>query len=310
MSLVKLLQSSVEIEAVPQSIFRFIEFILKGRRPVGVLYYGSTLWKQDLTGLLDFYIVCDDLSDWYDDKTARLLANKILPPNIEYYEYSEEDVSLRAKVAILSLKQLRQATGLQSIDTTMWARFCQPVKIIWSRDLYARQDLFRCLVRAVGTASWWAAYLGPKEGAGEAFWCNLFAHTYGAELRVEAKNRPMSILQNREAYFIQLLEAGWRGLGISFSQSQKSYFVVDILDADRKKAQNKWKIRQKLGRPLNIARLVKAAFTFQGGAEYIAWKIKRHQGIELNLTSFQKRHPLVSAPWILIKLYRQGVFKR
>lgn len=310
MSLVTLLQSSVQIEDVPQSIFRFIETILKGRRPIGVLYYGSTLWKRDLTGLLDFYIVCDELSDWYQAKKSRLLANQLLPPNIEYYEYTEKNISLRAKVAVLSLKQLREATGLQSLDTTMWARFCQPVKILWSRDEHANQDLIRCLVRAVGTASWWAARLGPKEGAGEAFWCDLFAHTYSAELRVEAKNRPMSILENREAYFIQLLEAGWKELGLSFTKPRNNYFIVEITKIERDKALKKWNLRKRLGRPLNIARLVKAAFTFQGGADYVAWKIKRHQGIELHLTSFQKRHPLVSAPWILIKLYHQGVFKR
>ncbi|EHD13641.1 hypothetical protein CIN_18330 [Commensalibacter intestini A911] len=310
MSLATLLQSSLQTEAVPQNVFRFIEFILKGRRPIGVIYYGSTLWKQDLTGLLDFYIVCEDLSDWYEGKVSSLLANQMLPPNIEYYEYTEQDVSLRAKVAILSLSQLREATGLQSIDTTMWARFCQPIKIMWSRDVDARRDLFRCLIRAVATASWWAAYLGPKEGTSEEFWCNLFTQTYGAELRVETKNRPMSILENREIYFNQLLKAGWFGLGISFSETCYNQFFLEISDTEREQALCKWNVRKRLGRPLNIARLVKAAFTFKGGAEYLAWKIKRHQGIELNLTSFQKRHPLVSAPWILIKLYRQGVFKR
>lgn len=299
-----------QLNTIPTCVFNFIKSIIKERNPIGVLYYGSSLWKQDLTGLLDFYIVCEDLSDWYNDKTGRYFANVLLPPNIEYHEYKEGEVVLRAKVAILSLKQLRQATGLQSIDTTMWARFCQPVKIMWSRNDQACQDLFGCLVRAVATASWWAAYLGPKEANGEEFWCNLFAHTYSAELRVEAKNRPMSILENREDYFIQLLEVGWKGLSIPFQHSQTNYFTVNISDKERQTAYKKWNFRKKMGRPLNIARLMKAAFTFQGGAEYIAWKIKRHQGIDLNLTPFQKKHPLINAPWILIKLYRQGVFNR
>lgn len=310
MSLVTLLDSANQLEDVPAVVFRFIESILKDRCPVGVLYYGSSLWKQDLTGLLDFYIVCDDLAEWYEGKTGYYFANALLPPNIEYHEYKEGEQTLRAKVAILSLKQLKQATGLQSIDTTMWARFCQPAKIMWSKDTQACQDLLGCLTRAVETACWWAGYLGPKQGTSEDFWCNLFTHTYGAELRVEAKNRPMSILENREDYFLQLLEAGWQSASISFHQPQKNYFIVTISDHERQKAQKKWQFRQKLGRPLNIVRLIKAAFTFQGGADYIAWKIKRHQGIDLHLTSFQKKHPLMSAPWILIKLYRQGVFKR
>ncbi|CAI3937495.1 unnamed protein product [Commensalibacter communis] len=310
MLLTSLLQSSYQIEDVPKPVFEFIKSILKGRNPIGVIYYGSSLWKQDLTGLLDFYIVCEDLSDWYQDQTGCYYANKFLPPNIEYHELNDDEVSLRAKVAILSLKQLRRATGLQSIDTTMWARFCQPVKILWVRDQAASQNIFRCLVRAVTTASWWAAFLGSKENKGKEFWCNLFSHTYRAELRVEAKNRPMSILENREDYFTQLLEAGWRGLGIPFTKTQDNRYIVNLADMEREDAHKKWKLRQCLGRPLNIARLIKAAFTFQGGAEYIAWKIKRHQGIELHLTPFQKKHPLMNAPWIVIRLYHQGVFKR
>lgn len=310
MSLVTLLDSATQIETVPDVIFRFIKSILNDRHPVGVLYYGSSLWKQDLTGLLDFYIVCDDLSDWYGKKNSYYFANRLLPPNIEYHEYKEGEAIFRAKVAILSLEQLKQATGLWSIDTTMWARFCQPVKIMWSKDAQACHDLFGCLVRAVATACWWAAYLGPKQGKGEDFWCNLFTHTYGVELRVEAKNRPMSILENRENYFIQLLISGWQSLSIPFNQSKDNDFTVNISEYERQKASKKWRFRQKLGRPLNMIRLIKAAFTFQGGADYIAWKIRRHQGIDLNLTLFQRKHPLMNAPWILIKLYRQGVFKR
>ncbi|MDI2112985.1 hypothetical protein [Commensalibacter nepenthis] len=309
MVLSDLLKSSFQTADVPQSVFEFIQSILKGRNPIGVIYYGSSLWKQDLSGLLDFYIVCEDLSDWYQGKTGYYLANKLLPPNIEYHEFTHREISFRAKVAILSLEQLRRATGLQSIDTTMWARFCQPVKVLWVRDQSAYQDIFRCLVRAVTTASWWAASLGSKEGRGEDFWCNLFAHTYRAELRVETKNRPMSILENREDYFTQLLESAWHGLGVSFSKTQDNCFIVNLSNRERTNAQKKWKLRQWLGRPLNIARLTKAAFTFRGGADYIAWKINRHQGIELHLTAFQKKHPLINAPWILIKLYRHGVFK-
>ncbi len=39
-----------------------------------------------------------------------------------------------------------------------------------------------------------------------------------------------------------------------------------------------WPYRRFTGKLWSVARLLKAAFTFTGGADYIAWKIERHSG--------------------------------
>lgn len=306
----QLLSHAFDIGDVPQPVFEFIRDLIGNRRLVGVIYYGSSFWKKDLTGLLDFYVVCETLSEWYGDSIIQELANGCLPPNVEYHEWQNDTVSLRVKVAILSLHQLRNATALCSIDTTMWARFCQPVRIIWWRGQAEKEALFRCLVRAAGTALWWAAYLGPDQGQAEDYWCTLFRHTYHAELRVETKSRPALLLENRVPYFTQLLTSGWRLLGIPYVQLENGQLVPQITERQRQSVRKRWRIRERLGRPLNILRLIKAAFTFRGGAQYIVWKINRHRGLGLQLTDFQKKHPLLTAPWILVRLYRQGVFTR
>ncbi len=47
------------------------------------------------------------------------------------------------------------------------------------------------------------------------------------------------------------------------------------LDAEQRlRAGRGWALRQRLGRPLNILRLLKAAFTFEGAMDYVAWKIR------------------------------------
>lgn len=71
-----------------------------------------------------------------------------------------------------------------------------------------------------------------------------------------------------------------------------------------------WWLRGRLGRVLNVSRLFKAAFTFEGGARYIAWKIRRHSGIELPLGPFSERHPLICLPYLLWKLRQAGLFRR
>lgn len=309
-SLSQLLATSFDRHSVPESVTAFVKQIIGDRQPIGVIYYGSSLWKKELTGLLDFYVVCQNLSDWYPEDCFKIVINYCLPPNIEYHEWSEGNVNLRAKVAILSIDQLQKATALQSIDTTMWARFCQPVKILWWKDDKGKQALLDCLIRAVNTAIWWATFLGPEYGTAEKYWCSLFRHTYDAELRVESNNRPMLILENREDYFKQLLKLGWQKAGISYNETKDCSLFPSVSKDQREYARKRWKIRKILGRPLNICRLIKAAFTFEGGAQYIVWKINRHRDINLELTAFQKKYPLINAPWILFKLYRQGLFKR
>ena len=41
---------------------------------------------------------------------------------------------------------------------------------------------------------------------------------------------------------------------------------------------------------LSVLRLAKASATYAGGAEYIAWKINRHAGTEIELKPWQRRH--------------------
>jgi hypothetical protein len=66
-----------------------------------------------------------------------------------------------------------------------------------------------------------------------------------------------------------------------------------------------WTLVSMAGKPLNIARLAKAAFTFEGAARYAAWKIQRHTGIEIPVTPFAERYPLLAAPGAWWRLRRR-----
>jgi hypothetical protein len=52
-----------------------------------------------------------------------------------------------------------------------------------------------------------------------------------------------------------------------------------------------------------------ASFTFAGGADYIAWKINRHAGTKIELTPWQRRHPLIAAISLLPQLLRSGAVR-
>ena len=63
------------------------------------------------------------------------------------------------------------------------------------------------------------------------------------------------------------------------------------------------------GKVLSVARLAKASATFAGGADYIAWKINRHAGTDIELKPWQRRHPLLAAISLLPRLLRSGAVR-
>ncbi|NGY03634.1 hypothetical protein [Solimonas terrae] len=273
-----------------------------------VLFYGSALRDADFSGLLDFYVVASPLRDWHSSRTAAL-ANELLPVNVSYEELTVDGQTLRAKVAVLSPAQLRAGMRPAAIDTTIWARFSQPAACVWVRDAAAQDAIDADVMQAVVTAARWAALLGPESGTAADYWQLLYQHTYAVELRVERGGaRAQSLLAYGGGRYAQLLPLAWRAAGIAYREAGE--LLTPALSADaRRSAQAAWSLRRLAGKPLNILRLAKAAFTFDNGADYLAWKIERHSGFRLELSDWQRRHPVIAAPRLLWRLWRRGVLR-
>jgi hypothetical protein len=79
--------------------------------------------------------------------------------------------------------------------------------------------------------------------------------------------------------------------------------------ASRVVARLSWAGRRLLGKSLNVARLVKAAFTFAGGVDYLLWKVERHSGVRIEPTPFLRRHPLLGIWGVAWRLWRRGAFR-
>ncbi len=294
---------------VAPEVVRFVEQMLGSVRPLGVLFYGSGLRSGiDEDTLLDFYIIVRRQSDWPRSRLA-CMANAVLPPNVEYYELRVAERAMRAKVAILTLGQLRALTGFATLNTTVWARFSQPVRLVWQNNAQAAQAITQCIVRANVTAARWAALLGPGKAPPTAFWNALYARTYKAELRVENGRRSGGIVDANLERYERVLLPCWQAAGIKFAREGEDV-APDISAEQKDNAQRQWRLRARLGRPLNILRLIKAVYTFRGSARYAAWKVRRHSGIEITLSPFAQKHPLLAAPPVLWKLWRQGAFRQ
>lgn len=263
-----------------------------------VLFYGSSLRSGEREGVLDFYVLTQA-----PPGGLRGLASRLLWPDVGYREWDDGHGVLRAKVAAMTVAQFRRAATGDGLDTTIWTRFVQPSIAVWSDGPETSAAVEAALDDAAATASRFAAALGPHAGPAGAYWTALFRQTYATEFRIEPGGREQSILAADPAYYEAALRRGWRAAGIDFDDRQ-GVLTPRLSDGDRMRLLRAWRLRRRFGRPLGLARIAKAAFTFDGAARYAAWKIERHTGVTVPLTPWRERHPLLAAPAAAWRLWR------
>ena len=256
-----------------------------------VLFYGSNLRTGSLDGVLDFYILLPGTQE------------AAIWPTVSYHERAHGDETLRAKVATMRLATFARAASGDLTDTTIWARFVQPSALIWAEDDAARAEVIAAIAAAATTAGRLAAALGPDSGTAEDYWRALFQATYKAEFRVEKSGRENDILSVNADHFAGLLPLALEAAGIAAEQLGAT-ITPRLPVAERRRVLGWWARRRRLGKPLNLVRLVKASTTFEGAARYAAWKIERHTGMPVKLTPLRERFPLLAAPQVLWDLYR------
>jgi len=279
-----------------------------GAATAAVLFYGSALRDVTLDGVLDFYVLTDKPIAWPGSRWTSL-AGRVLPPNVGYLETVVGAATLRTKYAVMTLAQFRHGMSAEGIDTTLWARFSQPVACIRARGDAATRAVREAIVEAVITAARWAAALGPERAEATAFWRSLYQRTYAAELRVERGARADDLVARDAARYAALLPAAWRAGGLDFAVGEDGLLAPALSAKERAAAERRWRRRRILGRPLNLLRLLKAATTFDNAADYVAWKVERHSGYKIEPSEFQRRHPLLAAPALYLKLRARGVLR-
>ena len=258
---------------------------------VAVLFYGSNLRTGSLEGVIDYYVLTPGAPE-----TG-------LWPRVSYREWEHEGQVLRAKIATMTMAKFAEACRGETIDTTIWARFVQPCALVHAADKAAQGQVLDALAEAARTAARLAVAVGPATGSEEAYWRALFAATYRAELRVEKPGRENAILEANAAHFAGLLPAALEADGIGYAANGGTLLPA-LSETDQRATLRWWNRRRRMGKALNIARLLRATRTFDGAGRYAAWKVERHTGVKIALTPWRERHPLLAAPGVLWQLWR------
>lgn len=249
-----------------------------------VLFYGSCFRDGVVMDrLVDLYLLADDYGRTGQGRLAAR-ANQLIPPNVFYLEIEHEGEKVRAKYAIVTLDQLEAKVSPETDNPYFWARFAQPTGLVWCRNDMTRRRVTNILATAVRTTFAAARALTRDRAASEALWTVVFLETYRTELRAEKPDRAAEIYQSFAARYDRLTRA--------------------LIGENVKPRPRSWAHTRRVGKALSVLRLLKAAFTFSGGADYLAWKIERHSGQPIPLTDWQRRHPILAAPPILWRLWR------
>jgi hypothetical protein len=253
---------------------------------MAVLAYGSALREANPENtLIDYYVLTQNIDGVSSNFLSRMVCQKC-PPNVYYAEAQLGGVEYRCKYAVLPMELLAQKLKPTTANPYFWVRFAQPMRIIWTRDDLARKRLLQLLVRAMETANAHARELSPQAQPAER-WTELFRNTYRTELRPEGASRAALIVDMQRQHFETI-----------------SKFANTVTPAAMP-----WSVRRWHGKTLSVIRLAKAAFTFQGGADYAAWKIKRHSGVEIPVSDWHRRHPILASIILLPKILRKGGLK-
>ncbi len=268
-----------------------------------VLFYGSCLRESRLDGLmLDFYVIVDSYDAAYGGGW-RARANKLLPPNV----FQIARGGLRAKYAVLDSADFARLASARTRNPSLWARFAQPSRLAWVRDDAARAAVVEAVAGAapalLGAA---LPMLGDQPTVAEV-WTGAFALTFGAELRTERRERGVTIFAADPDRYRAFIAPALVAAGIAATIVDDRVRVTG--DLDRAGQAAAWRARRREGKALSAARLAKAAFTFDGGLDYLAWKIERHSGVPVPVRPWMRRLPVLGGLVLLPRLLRSGAVR-
>ena len=283
-----------------------------GHAVQAILFYGSCFRSGDaFEGLVDLYVLVDGYRSAYDSLWPAFL-NKLLPPNVFYLEIEFEGRVIRSKYTVFSMSDFEQGTSMRWYHSYLWGRFCQPVGLVYARNKRSAEMVKEALGQALLTFMTRAIPALSAQFEARELWRTGLMLSYRSELRSERTEKLGLLFDTNHAYFEQLTATAIELLPYpvtAIAGSDPTRYDAPIPKRIRFYSRIAWHIRFWQGKLLSVLRLLKALFTFQGGVDYILWKIERHSGVTIEATERLRRIPVVGLLVVFWRLYRRGAFR-
>ena len=286
------------------------EILRQAPDAAAILYYGSGMWEKcDSETVHDFYVLVEQYKD-YDDRRLRCLLGRILPPNVYFRLLPRQDANtspLKAKITVMRLDQYRTQAAGKARTPQIWARFCQPCRLVYARDDQARDCVLAALKSAVITFHENNLLLMPARFTPRQLWIDGLKRSYACEWRGEDERRIIKLVDTPPPCLTKRTEKVLPHLDAPvYLDDDGLNLISDIPDKQRRKARRRFGWYRRLSKAVTLIRLLKASFTFDGAVDYALWKIKRQSGVEVQASNFQRRHPLIGCWPLLFEVIRKG----
>lgn len=304
-----------EIARKPESdISPLVAHILSVARDSGavcaMLLYGSGLWQGvEEDTVWDMHVLVDTYKG-FNDKIWHRMAGSVIAPNVYYFEFPSGGRTWRCKCNVMRMDQFQKSARGHCLTPHIWARFSQPCYLSYARSQKDRERILTALGHCVVTFQKFALpFCEAQEISSKDLWTAGFQKTYGMELRSERQDRIEKLYQARAGQYEARTGAAVQDGLLSLTPLAKDRYKVDLSPT-----RTGWRrISHVMSLPFKkmaaIFRIIKSSTTFDGGVDYALWKVERHSGITVEVTEFQRKHPLIGGWPVLWKLWRKGALK-
>jgi hypothetical protein len=277
----------------------------------GVLFYGSCLRRSDDEGVLDLYVLVDDYRSTYRSAWLTLL-NTVLPPNVFYFETQLGERTIRSKYAVLSLADLERSTSPSTFEPYFWARFAQPCSLVYAADASVERRIARALAEAILTLVAHGTALVPARFSAADLWRTTLGETYRCEVRAERAGQALDLYAaapERYSTVTRLALASLPGAVASETIAGETWYASNVAESRRRSAVWAWRVRRVHSSILFLLRILRNGLIFEGGVDYVMWKIERHSGVKVDRSWRQRRFRLLGLGAELWRLYRRGAIR-
>jgi hypothetical protein len=270
-----------------------------------ILLYGSCLRSSNFSdGLVDLYVLVDSYAH-VRTSTFKALVDAWLPPTVFSINVLAPDGSpIRAKCALISLSDFEKGTA-SWFHGYLWGRFSQPSRLVFSRDERISARVHTALANAVVKMMSEALTDTGQVLDSATLWERALTLTYRTELRPERASRPAEIVGHDVSYYATVTRAAVPSVPrLSPVEGQDDRYAQSPADARATPHAVRWQRRRMAGRVLNVLRLIKSFYTFENGLDYVIWKLERHLGEPVVISSRLRRYPLIFCWPLLWRLLR------
>ena len=277
-----------------------------------ILFYGSCLRTgEDRGGMVDLYLIVDRYRGAYRSSLWASL-NQLLPPNVFYLEIPFQGRMVRAKYAVLSMRDLENGASPAWFHSYIWGRFAQPTALLYARRPAVADRVCAALGRAVVTFLDRVIPRLPPEFGIQELWLRGLTLSYRTELRAERPEKMAALFHSAPEHYVRITDAALPALTVPVELAAEpgaGRYRCRLSHGRRLKSRLTWKLRSVQGKGLTLLRLLKGAFTFSGGLDYILWKIERHTGVTVEVPARLRRRPILALCVLGYRLYRRGAFR-